>query len=249
MRAARAALAAVAWMALAAAQPATAQSEPLRPWGAGAPFGNELLSDELTLTRWAHAERLDVVRAQPRVDAPIVSRLRSMTEDLRPEVYLALRSRRDAAGRLWIQIRVPMRPNGRTGLVSREALGTLHAVSTSLVIDKRLFRATLRRDGRVIWTAPIGHGAPGTPTPAGHFYIRELLHNAFGSSLYGPWAFGTSAYSRLSEWPGGGVIGIHGTNAPQLIPGRPSHGCIRLPNAAISKLADLMPIGTPIRIV
>jgi lipoprotein-anchoring transpeptidase ErfK/SrfK len=44
------------------------------------------------------------------------------------------------------------------------------------------------------------------------------------------------------------VIGIHGTNQPWLIPGRPSHGCIRVPNAAIRRLARRMPIGTPIRI-
>ena len=52
----------------------------------------------------------------------------------------------------------------------------------------------------------------------------------------------------LSDWPGGGVIGIHGTNEPYLIPGRPSHGCIRVPNRAISRLYRLMPIGTPMRI-
>jgi len=52
----------------------------------------------------------------------------------------------------------------------------------------------------------------------------------------------------LSDWPGGGVVGIHGTNQPQLIPGRPSHGCIRVPNAAIKRLWQLMPIGTPVRI-
>ena len=65
---------------------------------------------------------------------------------------------------------------------------------------------------------------------------------------FGPWAFGTGAYSVLSEWPGGGVIGIHGTNQPWLIPGRPSHGCIRVPNGAIVRLARLMPVGTPVRI-
>ena len=67
--------------------------------------------------------------------------------------------------------------------------------------------------------------------------------------MYGPWAFGTSAYSdTLTDWPGGGVVGIHGTNQPQLIPGRPSHGCVRVPNPKIRRLAELMPIGTPIRI-
>jgi lipoprotein-anchoring transpeptidase ErfK/SrfK len=61
-------------------------------------------------------------------------------------------------------------------------------------------------------------------------------------------AFGTSAYSVLSDWPGGGVVGIHGTNQPGLLPGRVSHGCIRVPNAKIARLARLMPIGTPVRI-
>ena len=66
--------------------------------------------------------------------------------------------------------------------------------------------------------------------------------------MYGPRAFGTGAYSRLSDWPGGGVVGIHGTNRPSLLPGRPSHGCIRLPNRAIKRLYRLMAIGTPVHI-
>jgi lipoprotein-anchoring transpeptidase ErfK/SrfK len=53
----------------------------------------------------------------------------------------------------------------------------------------------------------------------------------------------------LSDWPGGGVIGIHGTNEPGLIPGHPSHGCVRVPNDAVRRLARLMPLGTPVRIV
>ena len=79
--------------------------------------------------------------------------------------------------------------------------------------------------------------------------MRERLRNLNGDPLYGPWAFGTSAYSVLSDWPGGGVVGIHGTNRPQLIPGRPSHGCIRVPNRKILQLVTLMPLGTPIRIL
>ena len=46
----------------------------------------------------------------------------------------------------------------------------------------------------------------------------------------------------------GGEVGIHGTDAPQLLPGRVSHGCIRLPNDAIVRLARLMPLGTPVTI-
>ncbi|MGZ5310042.1 MAG: L,D-transpeptidase, partial [Solirubrobacterales bacterium] len=74
----------------------------------------------------------------------------------------------------------------------------------------------------------------------------ELIRSKEPGGPYGPLAFGTSAYSRLSDWPGGGVIGIHGTNQPELIPGRPSHGCIRVLNPALRRLARLMPIGTPV---
>jgi lipoprotein-anchoring transpeptidase ErfK/SrfK len=59
-------------------------------------------------------------------------------------------------------------------------------------------------------------------------------------------AFGSSDYSVLSDWPGGGIIGIHGTNEPLLIPGRPSHGCIRVRNRAVRRLWRLMPVGTPL---
>ena len=38
------------------------------------------------------------------------------------------------------------------------------------------------------------------------------------------------------------------TNKPQLLPGRPSHGCVRVPNRPIKRLYRLMPIGTPVHI-
>ena len=116
------------------------------------------------------------------------------------------------------------------------------------MVDRGRLRATLYRSGRRIWRSPIGVGKAGTPTPPGRFWIREKFTVPNSGGLYGPQAFGTAAYSGLSDWPGGGVVGIHGTNEPYLIPGRPSHGCIRVPNHAISRLYRLMPIGTPMQI-
>ncbi|HWT92362.1 MAG TPA: L,D-transpeptidase, partial [Solirubrobacteraceae bacterium] len=198
--------------------------------------------------RWAHPASRAPVRTRPRTGVRTIARLRAATEDGLPEVYLALRSQVDEAGRVWVQIRLPMRPNGRTGWVTREALADLETVRTRLTVSRRTLRATLYDRGRVVWRSRVGVGAPGTPTPAGSFYVRERLRNLGGGTVYGPWAFGTSAYSVLSDWPGGGVVGIHGTDQPRLIPGRPSHGCVRVPNAAIRRLARLMPVGTPVRI-
>ena len=65
--------------------------------------------------------------------------------------------------------------------------------------------------------------------------------------VYGSRAIGTSAYApTLSDWPGGGVVGLHGTDEPGLLPGRVSHGCVRIRNSQIIKLYNLIPVGTPI---
>jgi L,D-transpeptidase-like protein len=211
--------------------------------------GSVILSDEHSFTRWAHPADVQPIRESPEAGAPQVASVSMKTEDGRPEVYTLLRSWTDGSGRNWLQVRAPMPPKSRVGWVDASALGSAHLIETRLTVDRRHLRATLYRGGgKKIWSSRIGVGKASTPTPAGHFWIRERLRADDPSGLYGPWAFGTSAYSGLSDWPGGGVIGIHGTNQPQLIPGRPSHGCIRVPNSKIRRLAPQMPIGTPITI-
>ena len=228
---------------------AAADKPPLRPKGDQRPFGDERLSNETTLTRWAHTNLLGAIRSRPSMRSKAVAKLHWNTEDGVPEVYVVLRSALDRKQRAWLQIRIPGRPNGRKGWVREEKLSNLKTIQTQLTIDRRRLKATLRKDGKRIWTSRVGVGKAGTPTPRGHFWIRERLSNLGGSPIYGPWAFGTSAYSNtLTDWPGGGVVGIHGTNQPELIPGRPSHGCVRVPNWKISRLAKLMPVGTPVRI-
>jgi hypothetical protein len=239
-----------AGVALAAsAVPASAAPDgAVRPLGAPGPLGDEQLSDEERLTRWAHVYRRARVRSEPSAGARTITRLRFRTEDGPPEVYPVLRSR-VAGGVTWLQVRLPMRPNGRKGWVPRSALGPLRVADTKLRVNRTTLRATLYKDGRRIWSSRIGVGKRATPTPAGRFWIRSRLRNLRGGGIYGPWAFGTAAYSVLSDWPGGGVIGVHGTNQPGLIPGRPSHGCIRVPNDRIRKLVRRMPIGTPVEIL
>jgi hypothetical protein len=224
-------------------QPPPPEPEQQHP-AASAPAPTHVrLSDERRTTRTAGALERAPVRAEPNGRSELRGRLRFFTEDGRPEVYLALQ-RYDG----WVQVRIPARPNGQTGWVRRSALGRFTVVHTFLDVDRRRLRATLYRAGKRVWSAPVGVGKPGTGTPHGRFYVRERIRVRGHGSLYGPLAFGTSAYSKLSDWPGGGVIGIHGTNQPALIPGRPSHGCVRLRNRAILRLARLMPIGTPVRI-
>lgn len=219
-------------------------------WAAEPPdlAGAERLSDEHTYTSWAHGRYAAPIRRHPAPGFRPIGRVRELTEDGFPEVYLVQLSWIDAVGREWLKVRIPRRPNGRAGWVRAPVLGRLHLVETRLVVNRRKMRATLYRRGRAIWRSRVGVGKSSTPTPAGRFWIRERIRVRNPRGSYGPWAFGTSAYSRLSDWPGGGVIGVHGTNQPRLIPGRPSHGCIRVPNPRIRRLARLMPVGTPVQI-
>lgn len=237
-----------AWALGPAARPAVADGRPVRPIDSVAPLRTERLSDERRITRHANAVARAAVRRRPTVRSKRIARLRYRTEDGPLESYLALQSRIGSDRRAWIRIRLPGRPNGRTGWVERTDLGPLVAVTTMLRIDRRALRATLYRQGRRIWFSRIAIGTRRAPTPAGRFWIRSRLRGLGDRTTYGPWAFGTAAYSKLSDWPRGGVVGIHGTNRPELIPGRVSHGCIRVPNARVRRLARLMPIGTPVRI-
>ena len=195
--------------------------------------------------RWAQVLRPVAARRWP--GGKVAARLRTRTPEHTVNIVLVTKTAMHR-GRLWARVRLPVLPNGRQGWVPRAALGGYTFVDTHLVVSLRHRRLILLRAGKRIFRAPVGIGAPGTPTPRGEFYIRDRLRG-YASAFYGPIAFGTSARSAvLTEWPAGGFIGIHGTNAPRLIPGRPSHGCIRMRNRDLRRLARLLPVGTPVTI-
>ena len=213
-----------------------------------APPAEVPLSGVDNLSRWAYVLERATVREEPAAAAPRVGLLRTVTPEGETNLVLVYAAERDAEDRLWVRVPLATLPNGRSGWVPRDALGDLHRIRTHLVIDRARLRAFLLRDGRIVLSTGIGIGRARWPTPAGEFYIRVRLED-FKNPFYGPVAFGTNARSPwLTDWPQGGVIGIHGTDAPQLLPGRVSHGCIRMRNAAIRLLARLMPLGTPVSI-
>jgi lipoprotein-anchoring transpeptidase ErfK/SrfK len=221
-------LAAVA--ALAAASPASAQV-PARFPAAGDIVANRL-----------------VVRAAPRSDARVVKRLRAVRRDGRLQIVHAIGHAKDPSGRDWLRFRLPMRPNNTTGWALADDV-FVTPVSQRIVIDLSARSLRLYRNGRVVVsTRRVGIGRPGTPTPLGHFYVTAK-YRARGAA-YGAFALETSAYSPgLSDWPGGGIVGIHGTNRPDILPGAVSHGCVRVTNAIILRLKRLAPVGTAIRVV
>jgi lipoprotein-anchoring transpeptidase ErfK/SrfK len=217
---------------------------PVRP--AFVPRNPAPLSDKSNMSRWAPVRVAAAARSRPRPQAPVITRVPTRTPEGTVNITSVLDSKKDRGGHVWVRISLPVLPNGTTGWVPRSALGGYGYVSTRLVIDLESFQVTLYRGHRPVFTANAGVGKASSPTPKGHFYIRDRVTD-FNNPFYGPIAFGTSARSNtLTDWPGGGFIGIHGTNEPGLIPGAISHGCIRLANKDILRLAKLMPVGTPV---
>jgi lipoprotein-anchoring transpeptidase ErfK/SrfK len=210
---------------------------PPRPLGSTAHFSH-----------WAPVRRAVLARTAPDRAASTVATLDETTPEETRNAVAILAHRADRSGRPWVHVRLPVLPNGTTGWVPRRALGGYETVRTRLVVDLARLRATLYSDGRAVQRSPVGVGMAGWETPRGEFYVRNRL-TRYRSPAYGPVAFGTSARSpHATDWPAGGFVGIHGTDRPDLIPGRVSHGCIRMRNADILGLARRMPVGTPMTI-
>jgi lipoprotein-anchoring transpeptidase ErfK/SrfK len=197
------------------------------------------------VTRWAPVIEATEARRRPDVHSSVVARVGTSTPEGTANLVDA-DGEVQRNGTTWVRARLSALPDGTIGWLPRAALAGWSFVDTRVVIDRSALTLTLYRDGAGVFRAPVGIGAPGTPTPTGQFYVRDRL-TRYASPEYGPIAFGTSARSATeTDWPAGGFIGIHGTDQPSLIPGRISHGCIRLRNAAILALARVMPVGTPV---
>ncbi len=157
------------------------------------------LSNETTRGYWAYERHPAPVYRSPRSGAPRFARLHPYTEEGFPEVYLLLARYADPRGRVWIEVRIPQRPNGEVGWVSRGALSRFHLTHWQLVVDEQKLRLTAYFQGHLRFRAPIAIGKPSTPTPTGHFWVREVIKIPLRSSGYWPYALGTSDYSTLSE--------------------------------------------------
>jgi hypothetical protein len=219
---------------------------PIRP--AFTPGHLEPLVSSRFLSRWATVRRAADARRRPDRRSAVVGSVPRRTPEGTVNIVRVLGNQSDARGRPWVRVALATLPNGRTGWVPREALGGYGTVMTRLVVDRERLTLTLFDEGQAVFHARVGVGTRRWPTPRGRFYIRNRL-TRYAGATYGPLAFGTSARATgLTDWPDGGFIGIHGTDRPQLIPGRISHGCIRMRNADIVALDKRMPVGTPLTI-
>jgi hypothetical protein len=152
---------------------------------------------------------------------------------------------RSARGGRWLRVLLPERPNGSTGwIVARSALTI--ALRHRVVVDLSARSLHHFRGRRLIHRFRVGIGTPSTPTPTGVTFVWARVPQPSPSGPYGVFALGLGAFSPvLTDWPGGGRSAIHGTADPGDRGRAVSHGCVRVYNPDMTKLAGI-PMGTPV---
>jgi lipoprotein-anchoring transpeptidase ErfK/SrfK len=171
----------------------------------------------------------------------------SMANPVQPGIPLVFLVKQAHNG--WLQIYVPVRPDGTTGWIKSSHAKLLYD-PYSVKVSLGGHRLTVTRDGKVVDRQRISVGESATPTPRGVYFITELfkLINPYGP--FGPYAFGLSGFSDVLKSFGGGPgqLAIHGTDEPAGIGSNVSHGCIHVTNQEITRLAKELPLGTPVQI-
>jgi lipoprotein-anchoring transpeptidase ErfK/SrfK len=197
-----------------------------------------------------------VARREPNPAADAVATF--TVDPQRPDHFLATHGYRELQDRWselsrngsWIEVLLPVRPNGSTGWLSLADV-RLEQNTYEIVIDRSAFTLRAHRDGDLLLQAPIAVGEASTKTPPGTFYVTELIKPDDPSGAYGPYAFALSGFSEdVFEFNGGpGVLGVHGTDDPTSIGREVSFGCVRVTNDVITELAGFIPLATPVRII
>jgi len=183
------------------------------------------------------------VYASPDAYAPPSQTMSAQTEYTLPRSFLVFDQYHD-----WLHVYLPIRPNDTTGWIKASDVVVSKPLEYQIKVslaDKTLW---LLKNGAVEMQEPAAIGTVENPTPTGTFYYTDPINlTTDPGTAYGAFAIGLSGHSNtLSEFAGGdGQIAVHGTNDPGTIGTPVSHGCVRVNNDVITKLAAL-PLGTPV---
>jgi hypothetical protein len=149
----------------------------------------------------------------------------------------------------WVEVKVPVRPNGSIGWI-RKSDATFSITTARIHIDVSDRRVQVFDRDQLVFETTGAVGRTQFPTPIGDWYLRDVIPwNE--DSVYGPWVLALSAFSEQIDEINGGqaVIALHGTSRPDQLGSAVSLGCIRLSNDAITTVAGLVPVGSPVEIV
>ena len=154
-------------------------------------------------------------------------------------------------GETWLKVRLPIRPNGNAGWILRDRVQLVR--SPEYIVIDRSRRTLLRyRNGKRVSRFRVVVGANGTPTPVGLFALQDAVRQSDPHGFIGPWAIVLTAHSRaLRRYDGGpGIVALHGRSGSSLLDplgSARSHGCVRMNNGRIARIASSL-LGTAVRI-
>jgi hypothetical protein len=149
----------------------------------------------------------------------------------------------------WDRVLLPTRPNRSTGWIYLRNRGLRTAYSAYQVqINLAAYRMTVLDGGRSLGSWTVAVGAPGTPTPTGRTFVLASL--APVHPTYSPLILPLGVHSEtLTTFGGGpGTVGLHGWPDPAVFGHAVSHGCVRVPAAALRVLSRI-PLGSSVMIV
>ena len=148
----------------------------------------------------------------------------------------------------WDRVLLPARPNRSTGWIYLGG-GELQTAYSPYRIQISLAarRLTVLDAGHSLGSWTVADGAAGTPTPTGRTFLLALL--APRQPTYSPLILPLGAHSdTLTTYGGGpGTVGLHGWPDPAVFGHAVSHGCVRVPPAALRALSRI-PLGSPVMI-
>ena len=148
----------------------------------------------------------------------------------------------------WDRVLLPARPNRSTGWIYLGG-GELQTAYSPYRIQISLAarRLTVLDAGHSLGSWTVADGAAGTPTPTGRTFLLALL--APRQPAYSPLILPLGAHSdTLTTYGGGpGTVGLHGWPDPAVFGHAVSHGCVRVPAAALRVLSQI-PLGSPVMI-
>ena len=149
----------------------------------------------------------------------------------------------------WLQVRLPVRPNGTTGWIRASDVDTTPVPNRVVISVSQRSLRVLNAAQETIYETNVAVGKPATPTPLGRFFIDVWLPNP--GAPYGAFILSIGGFSEvLMHFAGGrGQVAMHGWSDTSVMGKNVSNGCIRMRNADITHVAELAPLGTPVEII
>ena len=147
---------------------------------------------------------------------------------------------------VWLKVQLVARPNGATGWV-RITNFSQYQTPYRIVVQRCSRKLTVYKFGQPIWDRPVAVGKPNTPTPVGEFFVDFIT--PMRCCAYGPVMLSVSGFSNVIFQfgkNGTGQIAIHGTSADWSVGKAASNGCVRMHNADVTALSQMVPAGTPV---